>query len=61
MVSESKEEKLRDAIFGSDPSPKSLRFSLALEDVVVDVAVRKARKAEGKRCCGCSKCGGQKR
>ena len=62
MVSETKEEKLIKAIFGNDPQPKSLRFTLALEDVVVDVAVRKAKKANEAGSCRCENrcpCGGK--
>lgn len=63
-MEESKEEKLLNAIFGAEPKPKSLRFSLNLEDVVVDVAIKKNKKSEVKGCSsscqdGC-KCGGRK-
>ncbi len=64
-MEESKQEKLLNAIFGTEPKPKSLRFSLNLEDVVVDVAIKKNKKNENKGCSGsCSggcKCGGNKR
>ena len=64
-MEESKQEKLLNAIFGTEPKPKSLRFSLNLEDVVVDVAIKKNKKNEAKGCQGsCSggcKCGGNKR
>lgn len=64
-MEESKQEKLLNAIFGTAPKPKSLRFSLNLEDVTVDVAIKKNKKNEVKGCqgpCpgGC-KCGGNKR
>lgn len=55
MIDESREGKLLNAIFGGEPHPKSLRFSLALEDVIVDVSVRRARKAGDGKCCGCRK------
>ena len=48
----SKEEKLLNAIFSSEPQPKSLKFSLSLSDVVVDVSIKKAKKNEEKKCCG---------
>ena len=64
-MEESKQEKLLNAIFGTEPKAKSLRFSLNLEDVVVDVAIKKSKKNEAKGCQGsCSggcKCGGNKR
>ncbi len=60
---ESNEKKLLDAIFGGDPQPKALKFSLNLGDVTVSVSITKNKKEE-KKCCGCpkgcSKCGGQK-
>ena len=64
-MEESKQEKLLNAIFGADePKPKSLRFSLNLEDVVVDVVIKKTKKNEANGCSGsCSggcKCGGRK-
>ena len=64
-MEESKQEKLLNAIFGTEPKAKSLRFSLNLEDVTVDVAIKKNKKSEVKGCqgscsCGC-KCGGNKR
>ena len=62
---ETKEEKLLNALFGGEPKAKSLRFSLALEDVVVDVAIKKAKKPEMNKCLGncqrnCSSCKGGK-
>lgn len=64
-MEESKQEKLLNAIFGTEPKPKALRFSLNLEDVTVDVAIKKNKKSEVKGCQGpCSggcKCGGNKR
>lgn len=61
---ETKEEKLLNAIFGSEPKPKAFRVSLALEDVVVDVAIKKAKKPEVNKCLGncqrnCSSCKGE--
>ena len=43
-MEESKQEKLLNAIFGTEPKPKALRFSLNLEDVTVDVAIKKNKK-----------------
>lgn len=64
-MEESKKEKLLNAIFGAEPKPKSLRFSLNLEDVTVDVAIKKNKKNEVKgcssSCSGGCKCGGNKR
>ena len=59
----SKEEKLLNALFGDEPKAKPLHFSLALEDVVVDVAIKKAKKLEVNKCLGncqrnCSSCKG---
>ena len=58
------EEKLLNAIFGTEPKPTSIRFSLNLEDVVVDVAIKKHKKNEVKgcqsSCSGGCKCGGRK-
>lgn len=45
-MEESKQEKLLNAIFGTEPKPKSLRFSLNLEDVVVDVAIKRNKKTK---------------
>lgn len=50
---ETKEEKLLNAIFGSEPKAKSLRFSLGLEDVIVDVSIKKTKKNEENKCIGC--------
>ena len=58
---ESNEEKLLNAIFGSEPQAKALKFSLNLGAVTVSVSIAKNKKAEGKKCCGCSKCGGQRK
>lgn len=61
---ETREEKLLNAIFGTEPKPKALRFSLNLDDVTVDVAIKKNKKNEVKGCQGsCQggcKCGGRK-
>lgn len=63
-MEESKQEKLLNAIFGTEPKSKSIRFSLNLEDVVVDVAIKKNKKNEVKgcqsSCSGGCKCGGRK-
>ena len=48
-----KEEKLINAIFGDEPKAKSLRLSLGLEDVVVDVSIKKAKQNEANKCIGC--------
>ena len=58
-MEESKQEKILNAIFGTEPKPKSLRFSLNLEDVVVDVAINEAKGCQGS-CSGGCKCGGRK-
>ena len=52
-MEESKQEKLLNAIFGTEPKPKALRFSLNLEDVTVDVAIKKNKKNEENKCKGC--------
>lgn len=59
----SKEEKLLNALFGDEPKAKSLRFSLGLEDVVVDVSIKRTKKNEASKwsgCCSknCSSCKG---
>jgi hypothetical protein len=59
-MEESKQEKLLNAIFGTEPKPKALRFSLNLDDVTVDVAIKKNKKSEVKGCQGGCKCGGRK-
>ena len=64
-MEESKQQKLLNAIFGVDePKPKSLRFFLNIEDIVVDVAIKKTKKNEVKgcsvSCSGGCKCGGRK-
>lgn len=56
---EKNNERLLNAIFGSDPKPKALKFSLNLDDVTVSVSITKNKK-EGRKCCGCSKCGGKR-
>lgn len=59
---ESREEKLLHAIFGeSEPKAKALKFSLNLDDLTVDVSIRRNKKTENQTCeCskGC-KCGGK--
>lgn len=59
-----KEEKLLNAIFGNEPQAKALKLSLNLDEVTVDVAIKKNKKNEVKGCQGsCSggcKCGGRK-
>ncbi len=57
---EKNNERLLNAIFGSEPQPKALKFSLNLGDVTVSVSITKNKK-EGRKCCGCSKCGGQRK
>ena len=63
-MEESKQEKLLNAIFWTEPKPKSLRFTLNLDDVTVDVAIKKNKKSEVKgwqsSCQGGCKCGGRK-
>lgn len=54
MISESKEQKLLNAIFGNDSEAKSMKFTLNLTDVEVSVkrVVKKTNTS-----CSCSKCG----
>lgn len=64
-MEENKQEKLLNAIFSEETKPISLRFSLKLENVVVDVAIKKSKKAEAKKCCVCpngwTSCKGEKK
>lgn len=58
---ESKEEKLLRAIFGNEPQAKAIKFSMNLDDLTVDVSIRRNKKTESQTCeCskGC-KCGGK--
>ena len=60
---ESKEEKLLRAIFGNEPQAKAIKFSMNLDNLTVDVSIRRNRKAENQNCeCskGC-KCGGKRK
>lgn len=57
---EKNNERLLNAIFGSEPQPKALKFSLKLDEVTVSVSITKNKK-EYKKCCGCNGCGGQKK
>lgn len=50
---EPKEEKLLKALFGDEPKAKSIRFSLGLQDVIVDVTIKKTKKNEENKCIGC--------
>ena len=50
---ESKEEKFLKALFGDEPKAKSLSFWLELEDVIVDVSIKKTKKNEENKCIGC--------
>ena len=57
---ESKEERLLRAIFGNEA--KAIKFSMNLDDLTVDVSIRRNKKNESKTCeCskGC-KCGGKR-
>ena len=57
---ESREEKLLHAIFGeSEPKAKALKFSLNLDDVTVDVSIRKNKKEKVEKYSQC-RCGGKK-
>ena len=57
---ESREEKLLHAIFGeSELKAKALKFSLNLDDVTVDVSIRKNKKEKVEKCSQC-RCGGKK-
>ncbi len=56
-----KEERILNAIFGNEQQPNALKFSLNLDEVTVDVAIKKNKRNEDK-VCGCSKeckCGGK--
>lgn len=58
----SNEEKLLNAIFkDASQETKSLKFSMNLNDVTVDVSIRRNKKSEVKSC-GCKecKCGGKR-
>ena len=58
---ESKEERLLRAIFGNEPQVKAIKFSMNLDDLTVDVSIRRNKKTENQTCeCskGC-KCGGK--
>lgn len=57
---ESSNERLLRAIFGSEPQPKALKFSLNLDDVTVSVAISRNKRSKGKKCSSCNKCGGKK-
>lgn len=59
---ESKEEKLLRAIFGNKPQAKAIKFSMNLDDLTVNVSIRRNKKNKSQTCeCskGC-KCGGKR-
>jgi hypothetical protein len=57
---ESREEKLLHALFGeSEPKAKALKFSLNLDDVTVDVSIKRNEKEKVEKCSQC-KCGGKR-
>ena len=59
---ESKEERLIRAIFGNESQAKAIKFSMNLDDLTVDVSIRRNKKNKNKTCeCskGC-KCGGKR-
>lgn len=59
----SKEEKILNAIFNdAKQEAKSLKFSMNLNDVTVDVSIRRNSKSEVKSsgCKECKCCGGHK-
>ena len=43
---ESKEERLLRAIFGNEPQAKAIKFSMNLDDLTVDVSIRRNKKNE---------------
>ncbi len=51
---ESKEERLLRAIFGNEPQAKAIKFSMNLDDLTVDVSIRRNKKNESQTC-ECSK------
>ena len=59
---ESKEERLLRAIFGNEPQAKEIKFSMNLDDLTVDVSIRRNKKNKSQTC-ECSircKCGGKR-
>ena len=41
---ESKEERLLRAIFGNEPQAKAIKFSMNLDDLTVNVSIRRNKK-----------------
>ena len=59
---ESKEERLLRAIFGNEPQAKAIKFSMNLDDLTVDVSIRRNKKKESQtyECSKGCKCGGKR-
>ena len=58
---ESKEERLLRAIFGNETQAKAIKFSMNLDDLSVDVSIKRNKRNE-RQTCECSKgckCGGK--
>lgn len=58
---ESNEEKILQAFLNGKPQAKSIKFSLNLEDVIVDVSIKRTKRSEEKKCENCNKYGGKKK
>lgn len=56
---ESKEERLLRAIFGNEPQAKAIKFSMNLDDLTVDVSIKRNEKEKVEKCSQC-KCGGKR-
>ena len=47
---ESKEERLLRAIFGNEPQAKAIKFSMNLDDLTVDISIRRNKKTASRTC-----------
>lgn len=56
---ESKEERLLRAIFDNEPQAKAIKFSMNLDDLTVDVSIKRNKKEKVEKCSQC-RCGGKK-
>ena len=56
------EEKLLKAIFRNEPQAKAIKFSMNLDDLIVDVSIRRNKKTESEtyECSKGCKCGGKR-